>query len=890
MFKKTLSYSILLALSLVLAACNSAGSLNSPANQTETDPSTPPVEVVGSYTLESYPFYPGANINFGSGFSTPNERFLGVGNCLEFGNTKKTSLEEILQYEPSAFKLDFEMDLATSRAELMDKLDISAGIKARIGVVDLSGSASILFDDETSSNDVYLVAKGKATGHTFGFLALGENHVQISGYNAENPKESTGFADLYLNHYEKFLERCGDRFVSSITLGGEFYLVAQIETYSEEHKNDIAGSLKISISSLGIGGSGSLKKVLDKAKAETNMKVHLVSSGMFPDASTLLNAQSDPGAVVEDLIQGIKSDCLTFQEALPVTPPPTTSNPGETDPGETGEGAIKTQGITNFNEVLEHLSVCSRKVTLTDYKILTTQDGEQNVAIKALNSHFIASRLMNLLSTLESFAIDAGYYVKNDTIFEAPNGNPPTGQPATKTTSQMQDFLDQDIAELRFLLKEQLAKCQAGQFENCKAVDIAGYDSADDYQAIITDLKSYHSFIPARSKFDLPNTCNTLKDARGTRDFSSSMAYTIYYQRDLARAYQVYCLPVDEANAVELIGTPEDSRPEGTSFYEYIQLKSPQNLARATTHAAALNGGAFDQVSGSVEQATRYDRVRINPIDLTLEPEDLTYTFTVGEIKPVSETARTVYTQMPKLADDTSVKAIPLGTALGCNNNHATAMVNLEGTGLYFDPLMSERGAWFYSAFGELGEAPKVMVTKQSISIDSGFSEDCVQLRPADFRIKLALPVDVTVLDTPGLYANEVAFNHNPTQQFYLSGKPDELYQFHVNDDYAIFIDGFQIGSTNWWHAPLPFKARQGQTLNLIASNRAGSCALSTLYALLVDDDENIIGSHMLYEATEHTDRGIRYDYVPCNNGVINNPGPYLQFNFILDYPDVAAE
>ncbi|MCA9837280.1 MAG: hypothetical protein KC422_10195 [Trueperaceae bacterium] len=863
----------LMMLLVVSVGCGSSSSLKK-AVATEADPEE---QVTGTYTVENFPFIPAANINFGSGFSTPNEKFLGVGDCLEFGDDF-SSFEEVLQFEPSTLKLEFDMDLATSRSELADKLDLTAGLKARFGIVQVDGRAKVFFDDETNSNDVYLVAKGKATGHSFGFLTLGERKVRISGYNAADPAASTGFGKLFREDYKTFLERCGDRFVSSVTLGGEFYLIAQIETYSDEHKEDIEGSLEVSIAEIGAGGYGSLQKVLDKARSLSNMKVHLVSAGMFPDASTLINVQSDPGAVIEDLINGLRDQCLNLQNSI-------------TGQGIQSLAELEPQAISSFETVLEHLSVCSRTVTLTDYKILTTEDGQSNEAIKAMNAHFTASRLMNLLGILEDLTIDGTYYVKNDSIFEPAQENPGAGEQETKTPASMETFLTNDVADLRFDLQEQLAKCQAGQFDDCKYVNIAGYgDSADDdYKAIQATLRDWYKYIPPRGKWDLPNTCNALKDVRGTKEFSSSTEYTIYYQRDLARAYQVYCIPKDQAEEVELFGTPEDNRPDATSYYEYLQLHSPQNLARGTTHAAALNGGAFDQVGGSVEQATRYDRVRINPIDLSIEPEDLSFSFNVGVIKPLSEAAQTVYQQMPKIAETTNIQAIPLGTAIGCNNSHAEASLNLEGTGLYFDPLMSERGAWSYTAFGELKEAPRVTVTKDTIAIDSGFSVDCVQLRPADFRIKLSLPRDPSVLDVPGLYSDEVAFDHNPVQRFYLSGRPDSFNPIAIDDYYDVYIDGFLAFSFGDWNPAVPFKARQGQTLDAIAVNLGGPCALGTLYVLLVDADNNILSSHLLYQASQYAAYNTQWDYVTCRNGIVNGVGSFREFHFVLDFPGAVS-
>jgi hypothetical protein len=153
--------------------------------------------------------------------------------------------------------------------------------------------------------------------------------------------------------------------------------------------------------------------------------------------------------------------------------------------------------------------------------------------------------------------------------------------------------------------------------------------------------------------------------------------------------------------------------------------------------------------------------------------------------------------------------------------------------------------------------------------------------------------VDVAVLDTPGLYSDEVSFNYNPRQQFYLSNNAETLNPFWVDDFYDIYIDGFQVGRTNGWNAAFPFKARQGQTLNIIATNTSYDCRLGTLYALLVDEDNNVIGSHLIYEATQLQHGGPasngKFDYVDCSNGIYRALGVFMEFDFILDFPDAVA-
>lgn len=798
---------LLLAWMLLVAACSSAP--QAPVEETPTisepkqnTPNTPANPSTGVYGLNSYEFKPASSINFGSGFYTMKEEFLGVGNCLAFGTGFKT-LADVLEYEPSAIKIDFSTSIANNRKELLDKLDVSLGLKATFGIVTVDGKGKYASDKSVNENKLYLVTKGKVTGTTFGFLTLGEDRVHLRGYNKADPNKSTGFAKMYLEEYDSFLERCGDKFVSSITIGGEFYLVIEIDTYSSDHKREISGELKVDVEGIG-GGSAELTSVMNKLKSQSNIKIKLFSSGLFPNPNTLLNAEKNPTQTVTDLLNSLKSECLNIQEK--------TTNEAKELVGNNLEGytPLAWNGLStakfaddDLKQVLQQLSNCSARVGLTDYKVLTSQSAAAKAlkdAKNAIQATYVNSRLMILLSNLGSYVNNVNFYIENPSLYT-------TATATQRSPQKAKNHLDTVVTAIEAKMRRQAALCQLRDYDSCKEVTIS-YDGKAYNEAALNQLinTTWAQGIPERLNQELPNTCDALHKARGKQNnFSVSSEYTIFYNNDLRRSYRVFCIKTptkEDSGWLDLGNSPISKNWTNAqtppTYTEYLQLINLNNSASAYTNNQSKD---FNLNNGTASQVSRYDRIHIDPIDLAIVPEVTTYAFNVGGILPKSVEAVKGFNQLaPERAEGDPLKMIPYGSAASCDSRSAMSYVSLENTPLYLDPIMSRSAAWSllttsvdtpahneYSSpsitFNPVTVNNKKLYGKAFTLSSGALPNKCSILSPKDFRIKLTIPIDSKPIDA-SLYNKTVSFSAD-----YSLPKDNEYYGIKLKSSPLLCID-----------------------------------------------------------------------------------------------------
>lgn len=757
---------------------------NQGGNQSTTTPST------GIYSLNSYKFTPSSSINFGSGFYTMKEEFLGVGNCLAFGEGFKT-LADVLEYEPSAIKVNLSTSIASNRDELLDKLGVSLGLKAAFGggKITVEGEGKYASEESVNENKLYLVTQANVTGTSFGFLTLGEDRVHIQGYNKDDPSKSTGFAKMYLDEYDSFLERCGDKFVSSITIGGEFYLVIEIDTYSSDHKREIEGKLKVDIEGIG-GGNAELTAVMNKLKAQSNIKIKLFSSGLFPDPNTLLNAEKDPTGTVSNLLNSLKSDCLNLQNSTETKARSLGYERLEDDNPlalsslyDTGNTTGRKFAEDDLKQVLRQLSNCSSRVSLTDYKVLTSQSAAAKAladAKKAIQATYVNSRLMILLSNLGSYVNNLNFYIENPTLYDTATGT-------QFNEAKAKNHLDTVVSVIEAKMRRQVALCQLRDYASCEQVAVT-YNGTTYNETQLSNLinNDWAAKIPNRRNQELPNTCDALQKARGAQtNFSPSAEYTIFYNNDLRRSYRVFCIEYKESNEenwLKLGNSPitanwsvdSSGQTKAPTYLEFLQLVNLNNSASAYTNNQSTD---FDLSQGTTSQVSRYDRVHIDPIDLAIVPEVTTYAFNVGHIKPDSNKAKNIFATISpnQGAKGDEISFIPFGSALSCDKTPALSYINLQGTSLYIDPIMSRKSAWTW--FGESLSTPQTTkylapfilmnpitegnekVYGRQLIINTGnLPNQCSLLAPKGLRIKLTLPVDPKQI-TSDLYQQRTQFS-----------------------------------------------------------------------------------------------------------------------------------
>lgn len=106
---------------------------------------------------------------------------------------------------------------------------------------------------------------------------------QAYDYSLKSPKMSEDMAKLYEdgNSYEKFREKCGDKYLSTITSGGRYSGIIKLKTSSAEEGMAIKASLKGKITAGAISGSieGNFEMSDMEILKSKDIKIDIISSG-----------------------------------------------------------------------------------------------------------------------------------------------------------------------------------------------------------------------------------------------------------------------------------------------------------------------------------------------------------------------------------------------------------------------------------------------------------------------------------------------------------------------------------------------------------------------------------------------------------------------------------
>lgn len=184
-------------------------------------------------------------MDFGKGYSAIVERVRG--ECVDFAGTS-----EVSSGQQTTYKLDL-IESNTGLARSMD-IGIEGQFKALVG--DFSAKTRFVSDHAVNNYSVYLLVSSVVKNQT--------SLVQKAKLKEEIQKNLIQDKS-YLAH---FRQQCGDRFISGITTGGEYYGVIEIKTNGKSDKNALSASLQASgaLGKLQLPASGgvSASVVLDK--------------------------------------------------------------------------------------------------------------------------------------------------------------------------------------------------------------------------------------------------------------------------------------------------------------------------------------------------------------------------------------------------------------------------------------------------------------------------------------------------------------------------------------------------------------------------------------------------------------------------------------------------
>jgi hypothetical protein len=245
----------------------------------------------------------------GQGFNFESRESVGTGLTV-------TSISEDPNADGQIVRTSFNS--VSTQESLMESLGISVSADVRYGL--FSGGAKFDFAQSHAVNSFSSFIAGRcevhnATRNGRGFQLTPDAQALV---NSENMKD--------------FKTAFGDMFVRSLKTGGEFYVVAQITSVSEEHQSKMAASLHGEYNGLVAGGS--FKASFDTAMKETSSRSQITvfmsqaggigaqTSFTGPDATKILERLSVFPQSVHEHPVGYEAVVATYDTIPILVAPP----------------------------------------------------------------------------------------------------------------------------------------------------------------------------------------------------------------------------------------------------------------------------------------------------------------------------------------------------------------------------------------------------------------------------------------------------------------------------------------------------------------------------------------------------------------------------------------
>ena len=253
-------------------------------------------------------FYLTPGMKHGTGFDTLSGKFLNASTCLEQFEIKKIGSRNVST---------LSVALLRNWKEFQDMMNFDGGMKATIatqaGPIQIGGKIGFGNYVKKNSQNVFLLVKIDA---------------EIADYQIVNPKlllegdpegdDENSIRNLFKTKFDKFRERCGDRFLSTITTGGSYIGVIEIEGGNKYRKNKIA----IEVSGKHIPSSikleGKFQLFLETLDRKYNMRFHVLSRGPF--SGGIVNNMSRDDLYKDGIeLEGIElgSELPDFESGIP---------------------------------------------------------------------------------------------------------------------------------------------------------------------------------------------------------------------------------------------------------------------------------------------------------------------------------------------------------------------------------------------------------------------------------------------------------------------------------------------------------------------------------------------------------------------------------------------
>lgn len=160
----------------------------------------------------------------------------------------------------------YNLNLVETQEDIQSALNINAAVKIKWLTGNVDGNFNADFTKKLDMTHVY---------------ALVSAVIENPPVSVDDPRLKADALATYAANHDRFYERCGTHFVDSVTTGGLFFALVDIETSTSEEARDISASLSANYRAGLASGSGSaaVSHSLESSLTNKTVRMHVIQQG-----------------------------------------------------------------------------------------------------------------------------------------------------------------------------------------------------------------------------------------------------------------------------------------------------------------------------------------------------------------------------------------------------------------------------------------------------------------------------------------------------------------------------------------------------------------------------------------------------------------------------------
>jgi hypothetical protein len=210
----------------------------------------------------------------GSGYNSLTNEVLGEGGCV---------IGTIIPPDLEGSSVSYQLEFVTSLDQFFRDTKVEAAVSGSFGSFSASVKSTFEQSQKSNSTSTHLLIK---------------EYVQIAEINLNNPALKIGKSLELLSatkdpkQFDFFMRACGDQYVSTIYMGGEFIALLSSDSSDEELKQSISihGSADYGSS---FSSSADFNQNISKFKSKSNLSVTMTRIGGSGDLPVMTTAQGN---------------------------------------------------------------------------------------------------------------------------------------------------------------------------------------------------------------------------------------------------------------------------------------------------------------------------------------------------------------------------------------------------------------------------------------------------------------------------------------------------------------------------------------------------------------------------------------------------------------------